>query len=45
MFNHSNDLTKDLRNAQKDSEKFDLIGDDSEQSKPQSVLKNTRHYH
>ena len=38
MFNRSNDLTRDLRDAQKNSEKFDLIGDDSEQTKPQSVL-------
>ena len=38
MFNRSNDLTRELREAQKDSEKFDLIGDNSEQTKPQSVL-------
>ena len=38
MFNRSNDLTRELREAQKDSEKFDLIGYHSEQTKPQSVL-------
>jgi hypothetical protein len=38
MFNCSNDLTRDLREAQKGAEQFDLIGEHFNQTKPNSVL-------